>query len=207
MTVVKICGITNLADAEVAVEAGADALGFNFYRKSPRYIVPSLAREIIRQLPSNVMSVGVFVNEASPEVVLNILKEAGVTAVQLHGDEAPEYCAAFSEHFVIKALSSAHASRANAFCSSVSALMIDAGNKELPGGTGRLADWLLAAKLRESVPKLFLAGGLSPKNINDAIRSVRPYGVDACSLLEQTPGLKNHDQMRAFLKNVRDVKP
>ncbi len=205
MTVVKICGITNLADAEVAVEAGADALGFNFYRPSPRYIVPSEARRIILRMPENVMAVGVFVNEP-PESVLEIAREAGVMAVQLHGEESPQYCATLSDHFVIKVLRAEETNRADTFVS-VSALMLDAGNKQLRGGTGSLADWSLATSLRESVPKLFLAGGLSPENIADAIKIVRPYGVDACSCLEEAPGKKNHEQVRAFIRNARDVKP
>lgn len=151
------------------------------------------------------MAVGVFVNEP-PESVLEIATEAGVMAVQLHGDESPQYCATLSDHFVIKVLRAEETNRADTFVS-VSALMLDAGNKQLRGGTGSLADWSLATSLRESVPKLFLAGGLSPENIADAIKIVRPYGVDACSCLEGSPGKKNHEQVRAFIRNARDVKP
>src|SRR3982751_6521647 len=104
MVQVKICGITNLDDAVGAVEAGADALGFNFYRRSPRYIVPSDARRIIERLPSSVLTVGVFVNEAVPEDVARIAKESGVGAVQLHGDESTDYCRALKPLYVIKAL-------------------------------------------------------------------------------------------------------
>lgn len=207
MTLVKICGITSLEDALVAIDAGADALGFNFYRPSPRYISPSEAREIIEQLPAGVLTIGVFVNEPTPETLLGIAEEAGVTGLQLHGDESPEYCAALARRFVIKVLSVDDVSTDQSARYDVSAIMIDAGDKQSRGGTGRVVDWSLAAKLRAVVPRLFLAGGLSPDNIEEAIRAVEPYGVDACSSLERVPGKKNHDHMRAFIKKAHDVKP
>ena len=207
MTFVKICGITNLEDALAAIEAGADALGFNFYRPSPRYIAPSEAREIIEQLPAGVLNIGVFVNEPAPTTLIDIAGEAGVTGLQLHGDESPEYCRALAGRFVIKALSVNDVSDNQSAKYDVSAIMIDAGDKQTRGGTGRVVDWLLAANLRAAVPKLFLAGGLAPDNIEEAIRAVQPYGVDACSSLESAPGKKNHDQMRAFIKKAHGVKP
>lgn len=206
MTLVKICGITNLADAVAAVEAGADALGFNFYRPSPRYIAPALAREIIKQMPARVLNVGVFVNEPL-ESLREIAAETGVTALQLHGDESPDYCSALEDYFVIKTISGTDFNSEEVLGYKVSAIMIDAGNKQTRGGTGRVVDWSLAAKLRTSVPKLFLAGGLSPANIEEAIIAVQPYAVDACSSLERAPGQKNHDEVSAFIKNVRSVKP
>jgi phosphoribosylanthranilate isomerase len=207
MTLVKICGITNLPDALAAVDAGADALGFNFYQPSPRYIAPGVAREIIEQIPTEIMTVGVFVNEGAPENLLEIAREAGVRALQLHGDESPDYCSALSSYFTIKALSAEEMDRHHALTYNVSALMIDAGDKQTRGGTGRQVDWSLAAKFRKAIPKLFLAGGLAPDNIEEAIVAVRPYAVDACSSLERALGRKNHDRMRAFIKNVRGVKP
>jgi phosphoribosylanthranilate isomerase len=207
MTFVKICGITNLADALAAVEAGADALGFNFYRPSPRYIGPSEAREIIEQLPEGVMNIGVFVNEPTPETLVDIAEEAGVTGLQLHGDESPEYCGALAGRFVIKALSVNDVSNNQTAMYDVSAILIDAGDKQTRGGTGRVVDWSLAANLRAAVPRLFLAGGLSPENIEEAIRAVEPYGVDACSSLERLPGKKDRDQMRAFIRKAHGVKP
>ena len=104
MTFIKICGITNIDDARAAVAAGADALGFNFYNRSPRYIAPPAAREIVEQLPSSILTVGVFVNEETPESVKKIASEAGVTAFQLHGDESPAYCRELSDRYVIKTL-------------------------------------------------------------------------------------------------------
>ena len=206
MTLVKICGITNLEDALTAVEAGADALGFNFYRPSPRYISPEAAGEIIKCLPEELLKVGVFVNE-SPETVLEIAQTTGITALQLHGDESPEYCSGFSDWYIIKVLSQSDLSNGTARDYNVTAVMIDAGDKSTRGGTGRVVDWSVAANHRTLVPKLFLAGGLSPSNIEDAIASVRPYAVDACSLLEHVPGRKNHELVRAFIRNARGVKP
>jgi len=206
MTLVKICGITNLEDALMAVEAGADALGFNFYRPSPRYISPAAAGEIIEHVPDEVLKVGVFVNE-SPEIVREIAQTTDITALQLHGDESPEYCAALHDWYIIKVLSQKDLSDGLVREYSVTAVMIDAGDKSTRGGTGRVVDWQIAAEYRSVVPKLFLAGGLSPSNIEDAIVSVRPYAVDACSLLEEVPGKKNRELVRAFIKNARGVKP
>ena len=206
MTLVKICGITNLADALAAVDAGADALGFNFYPPSPRYIAPAIAREIIKQMPTHVLNVGVFVNEPS-KTLLEIASETGITALQLHGDESPDYCSALAGYFVIKTLSARRVNPKQALSYNVSALMIDAGDRQTRGGTGRVVDWSLAAKLRAAVPKLFLAGGLSPANIEQAIIAVQPYAVDACSSLERAPGQKDHDKLRAFIKNAQSVKP
>ncbi|HSE32192.1 MAG TPA: phosphoribosylanthranilate isomerase [Pyrinomonadaceae bacterium] len=205
MTLVKICGITNLEDALVAVEAGADALGFNFYRPSPRYISPAAAREIINSVPPGVMNVGVFVNEENPAALLDIARTAGVNALQLHGDESPSFCAALDGWYIIKVFSQKKLSGGSANDYNVSAVMVDAGDNSMRGGTGRIVDWSVAAEFRKLVPKLFLAGGLSPTNIGEAITSVRPYAVDACSGLEATPGKKNHRLVRAFLENVRAV--
>ena len=209
MTLVKICGITNLDDALAAVAAGADALGYNFYKPSPRYITPQRAREIIEQLPDALLTVGVFVNEESPDAVRNIAKEAGIRALQLHGDESPAYCRELaSGYYVIKVFSvsdSCDVEAAQAY--EVEAIMLDTKHNTLRGGTGRVFDWSVAQRLRPAIPKLFLAGGLSPENIENAIEIVRPFAVDACSALEDTPGKKNHARMRAFINTVRAVEP
>jgi len=207
MTLVKICGITNLQDALMAVEAGADALGFNFYRPSPRYVEPAVAREIIEELPHEVLKVGVFVNEETPESLLEIARAVGIKALQLHGDESPEYCAALGDWFLIKVLSQQQLIDGALEDYNVSAVMIDAGDKDTRGGTGRVVDWSLAARFRNVVPKLFLAGGLSPQNIQEAIAVVQPYAVDACSRLEDSPGKKNHELVREFISKSRSVKP
>jgi len=212
MTFIKICGITNIDDARAAVAAGADALGFNFYKPSPRYIAPPAAREIVEQLPSSILTVGVFVNEDSPESVKKIASVAGVTAFQLHGDESPAYCRELSDRYVIKTLTVSgdfdiQMVQDYARARGVNAIMLDTRDNNLRGGTGRVFDWSVAIEVNKVVPKLFLAGGLSPENISEAIELVRPYGVDACSALEDTPGIKNHERMRAFVELARSVKP
>lgn len=201
MTHVKICGITNLEDALAAVAAGAEMLGFNFYRPSSRYIEPRAARAIIDEFAStDLLTVGVFVNEATPELVEQIADEAGVGALQLHGDESPAYCRALKHRRVIKVLRVNHdfvPERALDY--EVEGIMLDAFHKDLRGGTGQTIDWSVAGRTRELVPRLFLAGGLSPENVAAAIAAVGPYAVDACSALENSPGKKDPQRLRAFV--------
>lgn len=207
MTLIKICGITNLEDAVAAVAIGVDALGFNFYKPSPRYITPQNAREIIEQLPQSVLKVGVFVNESS-EHVRSIANEAGITALQLHGDESPDYCHDLADLDVIKALAVGHDFDTKVIQHyRVNAIMLDTRHNKLRGGTGQTFDWSIAQEVSKTVPKLYLAGGLSPENVANAIESVKPYAVDACSALEDIPGKKNEERMRAFVAAVRSVKP
>jgi phosphoribosylanthranilate isomerase len=202
--IVKVCGITNLEDALAAVSAGADALGFNFYRRSPRYLAPEEARRIIEQLPRGVMSVGVFVNEDGPEEVARIADAVGLAAVQLHGDESPQYCRALRGRFRIKALRAGAGFEPESVREyEAEAFLLDAYASEARGGTGRVVDWEVARRVRELVPRLFLAGGLSPDNVADAIDAVHPDGVDACSRLESAPGRKDASLVRAFLDAAR----
>ena len=209
MTFVKICGITNLDDALAAVDAGAEALGFNFWPRSPRYISPANAREITDQLPPSVLRVGVFVNEEL-QSLLRVAGEANLNAIQLHGDETPDYCKHLTGRYVIKAFGATNQIKWDAVDRyNVDAIMLDSKDDILRGGTGRVFDWTLAQRERESVksPALFLAGGLSPENVGIAIATVRPYAVDACSSLETTPGKKNHERVRAFINAVRESEP
>lgn len=208
MTLVKICGITNLDDALAAIAAGADALGFNFYKPSPRYITPQQAREIIEQLPGSILIVGVFVNEES-NIVRAIAKEAGLRALQLHGDESPEYCRELAADFyVIKTFAVSDSFDIQALAPyNVEAIMLDTKHNNLRGGTGRVFDWSVALRVAPAIPKLFLAGGLSPENVENAVEIVRPFAVDACSALEDRPGKKNHERMRVFINAVRGVAP
>ena len=209
MTLVKICGITNLNDALAAITAGADALGFNFYKPSPRYITPQTAHEIMEQLPASVLTVGVFVNEDSPQAVMNIATEAEIKALQLHGDESPDYCRELAaKTSVIKTLAvSDNFDPKLAQAYQVDAIMLDTRDNRLRGGTGRVFDWSIAQQVSRLVPKLYLAGGLSPENVEEAINRVHPYAVDACSGLEDRPGTKNHERLRAFIDTVRSVNP
>jgi phosphoribosylanthranilate isomerase len=204
MAFVKICGITNLEDALFSVAAGADALGFNFYAPSPRYIEPFAAKAIVNRLPENVLTVGVFVNEPTPDSVERITSEAGVRAMQLHGDESPEYCRALRGQYVIKVLSAGSDFQPQrALDYEVEAIMLDTFDSELRGGTGRVIDWSVARRTRELVPRLFLAGGLAAENVRYAIAAVDPYGVDACSKLEISPGKKVRERVEAFVNAAR----
>ncbi len=201
MTFIKICGITSLEDALQAVQAGVDALGFNFYGPSPRYIEPRAARDIVDQLPASVLTVGVFVNEATTDRVEQIATVSGVSALQLHGDESPEYCHALADRYVIKVLRVGEDfDPQRALDYNARAVMLDAFDSKRRGGTGRVVDWSLARKTRELVPRLFLAGGLAPENVGDAIAAVEPYAVDACSGLELSPGRKIPERVAAFVR-------
>lgn len=206
MALVKICGITNLSDALACVEAGADMLGFNFYTRSPRYIEPRAARLIVERLPRGVVAVGVFVNEESPERVAELADIAGVEAVQLHGDEPADYCRALSSRSVIKALRVGQnfAPERAAHCGT-QAVLLDGFSHAAYGGTGKTFDWDVAVATRAVVPRLFLAGGLDPENVAEAVRVVRPHAVDACSLLERAPGQKDERLVRAFVAAAHGV--
>lgn len=213
MVKVKICGITNFKDAVAATEAGADMLGFNFYRPSARYIEPERAREIIDQLKetntnASIQTVGVFVNE-SIESMTRIAEDLRLDALQLHGDESPEVCVELKslapDKSIIKALRVNGAFDPRTASSySVQAIMLDAFHEQLRGGTGRVIDWEIAGTVRDFVPQLFLSGGLSPENVAEAISRVRPFAVDACSSLESSPGHKDSLRMKEFVRAVRN---
>ena len=214
MTLIKICGITSLDDARAAIEAGADMLGFNFYRPSPRFIEPSAARKIIESLQSKtddqpITTVGVFVNEASPGSLMRIVEESGIGAVQLHGEESIEFCQRLklllngkSLIKVLRVIGRFSPTETEAY--DADAIMLDSFHSEMRGGTGHVFDWSIARSVRELVPLLFLAGGLSPANVAQAIAQVNPYAVDACSSLESLPGQKDAARMRAFVQAVRN---
>lgn len=203
MVLVKICGITNLDDALAAVDAGADALGFNFYHRSPRYLAPEAARAIIDRLPAEVLTVGVFVNEERTALEKTAWI-ARVAAIQLHGNESPEYCKQLEGRYLIKAFGTGGEFKPEAALDyDVQAIMIDAFDRETFGGTGRVSNWSLARQTRQLCPRLFLAGGLSAENVSEAIELVKPYAVDACSALESAPGLKDHERVHEFVTAVR----
>jgi len=204
MVRVKICGITNVEDALASIEAGAYALGFNFYPPSPRYIEPSAARCIIEQLPASVQCVGVFVNLPDAEQVKRLASEAGVQAVQLHGDESPAYCQKLKDLFVIKALRvKGDFDPEQAARYETEAVLLDGFSRVAFGGVGQGFDWSIAMRCRDLVAKLFLAGGLNANNVAAAVASVQPYAVDACSGLESVPGRKDMAKVRAFIEAAR----
>ncbi|MET0649203.1 MAG: phosphoribosylanthranilate isomerase [Pyrinomonadaceae bacterium] len=203
MTRVKVCGITSLEDALAALDAGAHMLGFNFYARSPRYITPAEARKVVEQLPEGVSCVGVFVNEPAPAEVERIARAAGLGAVQLHGDETPEFCRSLGGLTTIKALRvGADYTPESAARYQTDAVLLDAYVAGARGGTGHTFDWTLATLTRERVPRLFLAGGLNPDNVASAVAAVRPYAVDVCSGVETSPGRKSPELMRRFVKAV-----
>jgi len=205
MTRVKICGITNLDDALAALEAGADLLGFNFYTRSPRYVSPAEARRVIESLPGGVECVGVFVNESTPEEVVRVARASGVGAVQLHGDESPDYCRALEGLTTIKALRVGPGFAVETTAGyPTDTVLVNAYVVGEWGGTGHTFDWTLARRTREAVPKLFLAGGLRPENVAEAVAAVRPYAVDVCSGIETSPGRKSLPLMRRFVERVKN---
>jgi phosphoribosylanthranilate isomerase len=204
---VKICGITNPGDAAMAVEAGADALGFILYRKSPRYIEPAAVRAIVAGLPPFVLTVGVFVNEEAA-VVRTIMDECGLALAQLHGDESASYCEALGRP-AVKALRLKDRATFLALAelqgrANVRGFLIDAFSDHAYGGTGQTVDWALAAEAARAAP-ILLAGGLTAANVADAARIVRPYGVDVSSGVEAGPGKKDPDKVKAFIDAVRLV--
>lgn len=200
----KICGLTNLADAQAAVAAGADALGFNFYEKSPRFILLEAAVEIAKQIPPFVMRVGLFVN-APEDFVLRAISEAGLTMLQFHGDEPPEFCTQFGlmsmKAFRIrdeKSLDELPKYQTDAY-------LLDAFSPEARGGTGEKFNWNLAVEAQKFGKPIFLAGGLTPYNVADAVRRVRPFAVDVSSGVESAPGKKDVAKIRAFIGAVRQA--
>ena len=198
---VKICGMTQLKDALFAVEQGVDAVGFIFYKKSPRAVTMKTVREIITKLPPLVDTVGVFVNE-SAERVNKIADYCGLDLVQLHGEDSPAFCRKIHRRvikaFRVKDLQSIK--QLSKF--PVSGFLLDTFSDNLHGGTGKTFDWNLALPAKKIGP-VILAGGLTPSNIRQAVRRVCPYGVDVCSGVEKSSGIKDLEKVRAFLKNIR----
>lgn len=200
---VKICGITSLDDALVACDAGADSLGFNFAEEARlrgRYIDPDTARSIAAQLPPFVTVTAVCVN-ASRESIRQYLSFCD--RVQLHGEESAELCAEFASH-AIKAFRAAPGFRVESMLDfDASAYLIDAYAPDARGGTGKTFDWDLASKAVSLGRPIILAGGLTPGNVADAVRKVRPYAVDTAGGVESAPGKKDHAKLRSFVENAK----
>jgi phosphoribosylanthranilate isomerase len=207
-TLVKICGITRQKDAELAAGLGAAALGFNFYPPSPRHIAPQAARSIISRLPPFLTAVGIFANETDGARVAAVAREAGVTAIQLHGPASPlagPSAEALDDYTIIQAVAVwkgfkpeiLQHLKANAF-------MLDAFDPVLMGGTGKTFDWSVAREAKK-YGALILAGGLTPDNVGQAIREVRPFAVDVASGVESSPGIKDPEKLRAFFAAVAEA--
>ena len=196
---VKICGITRLEDAEAAVALGAGAVGFICWPGSPRYVEEERAREIVGHLPASMLTVGVFVNQ-HVEDVNDVAARIGVSHVQLHGDENLEYASRVAKP-VIKATA---LERGVAHWPEETLVLLDVHDPVRRGGTGRTIDWQAAAEvaLRR---RTLLAGGLTPENVGEAIARVRPYGIDVSSGVEVSPGIKDHQRLRALFEAVKHV--
>jgi phosphoribosylanthranilate isomerase len=216
MTWVKICGMTNLEDALVAVDAGADAVGFVFYEKSPRNVSVDTAREIVAKLPQRIDKIGVFVNEEA-ERVSAITDQAGLTAVQFHGDEwksPQEYAVNRDAFFCLPALEMvrdpATAIRSLRNVESFPNLigfLLDSGTTEKRGGTGKVFPWgdALSFSSLKALRRIVIAGGLTPSNVGQAVEHLEPFGVDVVSGVEARPGKKDPQKVRAFVQAVREI--
>lgn len=200
--IVKICGITNSADARVAAEAGADALGFVFWEKSPRSVSLETAASIVRTLPPHIVKVGVFVNPPE-ELVLNAIARCGISLLQFHGDESPGYCLQFGVLSMKAFRIRDKASLQPLPDYETHAWLLDAYAPGMPGGTGERFNWDLAVEARHLGRPIFLAGGLTAENVAQAVAQVRPYGVDVSSGVEAVPGRKDHAKVRAFISAAK----
>ena len=202
---VKIEGITLYEDAKTAVSVGVDALGFIFYPKSPRFIHPLKARDIIRRLPPFVAKVGVFVND-KPSAITAVVKETGIDTVQLHGSEPPSLCEELSTAIIKAFPVGPDFDLAILDTYPVNAYLLDTWSDTLPGGTGRTFDWSIAKKAAQYHHNIILAGGLGPANIAEALETVQPYAVEFNSGVEIQPGVKNPRKMRDAVEIVKNWK-
>ncbi len=203
MVKVKICGITNMNDANMAVDSGADALGFIF-ASSPRSTSPETARDIIQALPPFVKSVGVFVDE-DPAVIEELIDTCGLDLVQLHGSESPEVCEKFMPR-TIKALrirDDFNPQTLTIYKGKIKALLLDTYSEKMAGGTGLNFDWDLALRAKRVGIPIILAGGLDPSNIERAVSTVMPYAVDVNSGIEESPGIKSPDLVKELFERIR----
>ena len=201
---VKICGITNVADGVAAAEAGADMLGFMFYEKSPRHVSLEAAAKIAQAISPFVIKVGVFVNPAE-ELVTRAIADCGVTLLQFHGDETPEFCTQFGM-MSMKAFRIRDASSLDELPKfQTEAYLLDAFSPEARGGTGATFNWDLAIEAKKFGRPIFLAGGLTPENVGEAVCKIQPFGVDVSSGVESAPGKKDVAKVRAFIANAHDA--
>ena len=206
MVRVKICGITNVKDALFAVKLGADALGFVFYKKSPRYIKPAVAKKIISKIPAFINTVGVFVNEKE-SVVKKIASYCDLDVLQFHGDETSSYCKRFKGYKIIKAFrvkDDIDISRVYKY--KVDAYLLDNYKSGIPGGTGKTFNWDLIKKIKPLRKAIIISGGLTHKNVRKVIKLASPYAVDASSLLERRVGRKDSKLMEAFFRSLKKNK-
>ena len=208
MTLVKICGITNLEDARLAIELGADMIGLNFYSGSKRYVPFEEAVEWIGKVKAPHTKVGVFVNSLICDMLLP-LSELKLDAVQLHGDEAPDFISDLRIQTaapIIKAIRvRSNGDVIDVYNGVADALLLDTFSATEHGGTGKTFDWEIAARIAETGRSVYLAGGLTPENVAEAVRAVRPYAVDVASGVEASPGKKDPKKLEAFIRNAKNA--
>jgi phosphoribosylanthranilate isomerase len=203
MTKVKICGITTLDDALMAAEAGADALGFVFFDKSPRHVDPHQAARIISQLPPFIQAVGLFVN-ADADYVNSTAELCRLDLIQLHGDESPAYCEGIRRRIMKAFRVRGMETVAQLSQYRVAGFLLDAYCKDAYGGTGKSFDWDCAVAAKEQ-GRIVLAGGLDPDNVASAVKRVAPYGVDVSSGVESLPGCKDPEKVRRFIRQAKGL--
>ena len=201
---VKICGITNTEDGLAAAAAGADALGFVFYQASPRSISIASAAAIVRELPPLILKAGVFV-DAPADLVVRAISDCGLNLLQFHGEESPDYCMQFGLMSMKAFRIRDKTSLAQLKNYPTDAWLLDAYSPDKVGGTGARFNWELALEARSWGRPIFLAGGLTPENVADAVRHVQPFGVDVSSGVEAAPGRKDHGKVQAFIKAAKGV--
>ncbi|MHC4221003.1 MAG: phosphoribosylanthranilate isomerase [Planctomycetota bacterium] len=200
---IKICGITNYDDAKAAIDMGADMLGFNFYHKSPRYIEPKKAHEVISKLPAFTNIVGLFVN-SSLDQIKELIEMCQLDWVQLHGEEDPQFCQSLLSLNIktmkaIRVKDQTDIDRADDYFTD--AILLDAFHPEKYGGTGLTFDWNIVGNINK---RIFLAGGINPDNVVEAI-NLGVYGIDLCSGIESQPGKKDHGKMKRLFENIHDL--
>jgi len=204
MTKIKICGITNSDDAFAAINYGADALGFVFYPESPRAIIPDEAKKIISSLPPFITTIGVFVDISKKELE-EIASYSGIDVIQLHGSEPPEYCN--FDNKVIKAIRVKELSDLEPLnrYKNISTFLLDTYSQDIIGGTGQIFNWEIAVEAKR-FGRIILAGGLTPENIEEAVKFVQPYAVDVASGVEGTKkGIKDHKKLQLFIERAKNA--
>ena len=203
-TRIKICGVTCVADGVAAAEAGVDMIGLMFYERSPRHVSLATATEISRAVSPFIVKVGVFVNP-DEDTVMRAIGECGVTLLQFHGEETPEFCTQFGA-MSMKALRVRDAASLDVLPNyATDAYLLDAYSPDAHGGTGAKFNWDLAIEAKKQGKPIFLAGGLTADNVAEAVHKVQPFGVDVSSGVESSPGKKDHSKVRAFIQAVRQT--
>jgi phosphoribosylanthranilate isomerase len=204
---VKICGITNIGDALGSIDAGCDALGFVFYKKSLRYISPDRAVEIIKQLPPHIIKIGIFVN-AKEKTIKHIARICDLDILQFHGNESPEFCRRFNGYKIIKAFRiNKNLDLEKILRYKVFAYLFDTLVESKFGGTGKKFNWKLVRHIDDLKSPVFLSGGLNAENVKEAVEAVQPHWVDVSSSVEIKPGKKDHKKVRKFIKRAKGTVP